>query len=287
MSAEPLIADPWADAPKPGLYKGVAYETYARWNAANHSLLRHFGRSAAHAHYRLTHPDEGNEEQQRGHTTHVAILEPERFVAEYVAAPKIDKRTNVGKAEWAEFQATYSGKVIVPAEEYNLAGSMAAAVWAHPTAAELLRGGINEVSLSWRDADTGVPCKSRIDHLGMAGEWSAIVDLKTSRNAARRSFERDLHSYGYHQQGAMYIDGADALSPRPRKFVFVVVENDPPHCVAVYELDEEAIALGRDDYKKHLRMYAEAVTTGHWPGYAEGMDYVSLPAWAFRAVEGA
>ena len=286
MATAEIPTDPWPDAPKPNLYKGVAYETYSRWNAANHSLLRHFARSAAHAEYALTHPDEGSEAKQRGHTTHVAVLEPDRFVAQYVAAPRIDKRTNAGKAEWREFQEVNAGKVIVPEDEYRLAGAMSASVWAHPTAAELLRGGLNEVSLAWRDADTGVPCKARLDHLGTAGEWSAIVDLKTSRNAARRSFERDVHAFAYHQQAALYLDGADALAPRPRKFIFVVVESDPPHCVAVYELDEEAIALGRDDYKKHLRMYSEAALSGVWCGYAEGMDYVSLPAWAFRAVEG-
>lgn len=277
--------DPWAEAPPPKLYRGVAYDTYSQWRAANHSLLRHFGQTAAHAHYRLTHPDDGSEAKQRGHTTHVAVLEPARFLAEYVAAPRFDKRTNAGKAGWADFQAEHSGKVIVPEDEFALAGTMAAAVWSHPTAAELLRGGLKEVSLAWRDKDTGVPCKARLDHLGTAGEWSAIVDLKTSRNASRRSFERDVHSYGYHQQGAFYLDGADALSPRPRKFIFVVVESEPPHCVAVYELDSEAIDLGRDDYKKHLRMYAECVTTGRWPGYPDGMDYVSLPTWAFKSME--
>lgn len=277
--------DLWPDAPKPGLYKGVAYETYARWNAANHSMLRHFQRSAAHAAYYMAHPDEGSVAKDRGTTTHVACLEPDRFIATYVAAPKIDKRTNVGKAEWRDFQAQHEGKTIVPQEEYDLAGAMAAAVWKHPTAAEILRGGVKEASTAWRDPDTGAPCKMRTDHLGSMGEWSFIVDLKTSRNASRRSFERDVYNFGYHQQAAMYLDGATAVRPRSRKYAFVVVESEPPHCVAVYELDEEAINLGRDEYKAHLRAYVECVKSGAWPGYAEGMDYVSVPTWAFKAVE--
>lgn len=276
--------DLWPDAPKPGLYKSVAWQTYARWNAANHSTLRHFGRSAAHAQYRMTHPDE-SDAKDRGATTHVAVLEPDRFVAQYVAAPRIDKRYKTGKEEWAAFQADNAGKAIVPAEEYELAGAMAAAVWRHPTAAELLRGGLKEVSIAWQDTDTGVPCKARLDQVGKLGGWPFIVDLKTSRNASRRSFERDVYNFGYYQQAAMYLDGANTVRPHERKFAFVVVESEPPHCVAVYELDEDAIRLGRDDYKAHLRAYLECVKSGDWPGYPDGMDLVSVPTWAFKAVE--
>lgn len=277
--------DLWPDAPKPGRYRDVAWETYARWNAANHSMLRHFARSAAHAQYRLTHPDDGSEAKDRGVTTHVACLEPDRFLAEFIPAPRIDKRTTVGKKEWSEFQAEHQGKTIVPQEEYELAGAMAAAVWRHPTAAEILRGGLKEVSLAWRDVETGVPCKARMDHIGSLGAWPMIVDLKTCRNASRKSFERDVYNFGYYTQGAMYLDGAAAIHPHERKFAFVVVESEPPHCVAVYELEQDAINIGRDDYRAYLRAYRECVETGRWPGYPEGLDYVSVPAWAFRAVE--
>lgn len=84
----------------------------------------------------------------------------------------------------------------------------------------------------------------------------------------------------------MYLDGLNTLAPHDRKFVFVAVEKEPPYAVAVYELEEDALQLGRDDYQKHLAQYAECVKTNRWPGYGDGMDYVSLPSWAFRPIQG-
>jgi hypothetical protein len=68
--------------------------------------------------------------------------------------------------------------------------------------------------------------------------------------------------------------------------MFIVLEKDPPFCVAVYELEDLAISLGRDEYQKHLQQYAECMSSGVWPAYGDGADLVSLPAWAFRGFEG-
>jgi len=45
------------DRPKPGIYPGVPFETYASWPAVNHSFLKWFEYSAEHAlEYRLNYP---------------------------------------------------------------------------------------------------------------------------------------------------------------------------------------------------------------------------------------
>ena len=273
----------WKDAPQVGLHTSIQYDEYSRWAAINHSILRHFGRTPAHAREEMIHPAENTKAQEIGHATHVAILEPDRFEREFVSAPRISTRSNKGKAEWAEFAAAVAPRAVLPAEEHELCLRMRDAVWSHPTAAELLRGpGVNEVSAVWRDEDTGVVCKGRLDRLTTVGGWSMIVDLKTTKSAMRHSFSKDLYNYQYHQQAAMYLDGCYALAPHPRKYVFIAVEKEPPFLVATMELEDDAIDLGRDEYKKHLRMYADCLQSGRWPGYDEGISYVSLPHWAFR-----
>lgn len=270
-----------------GLHKGVPYETYDRWDAINHSKLRYFNRTAAHARAAIVEAPDQTEAQALGWAAHVAILEPERFESEFVAAPKIDKRTTAGKLEWQEFQAEHSGGSILTKEEYDLCIAMTAGVWAHPTAAELLRGpGLNEVSALWEDKGTGLKAKARLDRLTALAGWPCIVDVKTTRNASRASFAKDLHAFHYHQQAAFYLDGLNALAPHDRKFIFIAVEKEPPYCAAVYEIDEDALQIGRDDVAKHLDQYAECLRTNRWPGYADGMDYVSLPPWAFRPTQG-
>ena len=272
----------WKDAPEVGLHQNVPYDEYDKWAAVRHSTLRHFAKTPAHAREQMIHPDKSSKAQALGHATHVAVLEPERFEREFIAAPRISTRSNKGKADWAAFVAANAGRAVLPAEEHESCLLMRKAVWSHPTAAELLRGpGMNEVSGVWKDKDTGLPCKARLDRLTTMGGWSIIVDVKTSKSAMRHLFAKDVYNYQYHQQAAMYLDGCDALAPFPRKYVFIVVEN-APYLVATMELEEDAIALGRDEYKKHLSTYAECLSTGRWPGYDDGMSYISLPTWAFK-----
>lgn len=281
MSAEPV------HTLKPGLLRGLTFDEYARIDAANSSMLKLFRRSAAHAREAMVRPSDQTDEQRIGHVCHAAILEPERFEAEFIPAPKVDKRTREGKATWATFQADHAGHTVVAEAEFDLARALRDSVWAHPTARLLLQGkGLNEVVSVWRDPVTGLLCKSRYDRMTALNGWSVIVDLKTAADASRRAFERSIAYYGYAEQAAFYLDGANALAPRERKFIFIAVEKVRPYAVAVYELDEDAVQLGRDDYQRHLRTYAECVATGQWPGYPDGIDLISLPPWAFRAIEG-
>lgn len=267
--------------PPVGLHRGIAYEAYSRWPAINHSILRLFNRTAAHAREELVNPKDQSEAQAQGHACHVALLEPDRFEMEFVAAPKIDKRYKEGKLEWAAFQAANASKTVVTADEFALALKMRDAVWSHPTAAEILRSaGPTEASLLWQSE--GTDCKARLDKLGAIAGWPVIADLKTTKDAGQRAFSRDIYYYHYAQQGAYYLDGAQAIAAHDRKFVFIAVEKEAPFAVAVYELEQDAIDQGRIEYEKHLAQYARCLETGVWGGYGDGMGYVSLPSWAFK-----
>lgn len=270
----------------PGLHKGLPYDEYARIDAASHSLLRHFNRTAAHAREAIVNPADSTPAQEFGAACHLAILEPHLFEAQCVPAPKFDKRTRVGKLGWEEFKGVHGNHLILPQDEYDQALRMRDAVWQHPTAAELLKGqGFNEVSAVWMDGETGLMAKARIDRLTTLADWSIVVDLKTTRDAGRKHFERDVYTLRYHQQAAYYVDGLAALKPHDRKFMFIAVEKEPPYLPAVYELEDVALEQGRDEYRRNLRAYAECLATNRWQGYPDGADLVGLPAWAYKGFE--
>jgi hypothetical protein len=273
---------------KDGLHRGVAFDEYASWPAINHSTLEHFKRTPAHARDAMVRcGDRESEALRKGWAVHVAVLEPDRFAAEFVAAPKLDRRTKDGKAAWAEFQAAAAGMLVLTEEEMALCLEMRRSVWAHPTASALLSGeGVNEASLLWTDRTTGERCKGRLDRLTSLNSRPLIVDLKTAEDASRKAFERSVYNFGYHRQAAMYLDGADRLAPHERSFVWIVVEKAPPWCVAVYEIEEAALSIGQDEWRKHLRTYADCKARNEWPGYDVGVDYCGLPAWAYRGIEG-
>lgn len=280
------VEHPRVGTPQPGIYPGVPYSVYQQWDAINHSTLKWFSRSPAHArHYRLS-PPAPSPAMVLGSAGHVAVLEPARFDDVYVRGIVVDKRTTVGKAAWERFRCETAGREILGPEEHDLCLRLRDAVWSHDVAAELLRApGGNEVSVLWRDEPTGVLCKGRLDAIRAFWGWTVVLDLKTAKDASPAGFSRACAGLGYAEQSAMYLDGLSALDPRPRRFIHIAVEKDRPHPVAVYELDEQAIDLGRRQWRAHVRTYAECMKTGKWGGYGDGLVPLSLPRWALVSNE--
>jgi hypothetical protein len=278
---------------EPGLYRGIDFDAYAAWPAVNASRLNGFSRTPAHVYYEMLHGGkEPTAAMDLGWLLHLATLEPERFEKEIVVPPKVDRRTKKGKADWAQFEAANAGKLFSDAGTLAKVKGMAASVMAHETAGEFFSGkGQNEISILWHDGDiattNGARCKARIDRVSTIGEWPIVADLKSTRDASRREFERSIHKYGYHIQAAHYLAGLEALYPIPdgapfRRFIFIAVESDPPFCTACYELDDIALQEGEQLRQKYLRAWKECTASGNWPGYAAGVDYASIPAWALK-----
>lgn len=179
-------------------------------------------------------------------------------------------------AEWTE---NNPGRIVLTPETWDQLHAMANAVHSHPAAGALLTGcpGEAEKSVYWNDAITGVLCRCRPDW------WrddNVIVDLKTTEDASPEGFAKSMANYRYDVQAAYYLDGVQqATGKRPKAFVFIAVEKKPPYGVGVYVLDSDSLELGRAQYQNDLRIYAECVRTGEWPGYGDKIQTISLPAW--------
>lgn len=179
-------------------------------------------------------------------------------------------------AEWTE---NNPGRIVLTPETWDQLHAMANAVHSHPAAGALLTGcpGEAEKSVYWNDAITGVLCRCRPDW------WrddNVIVDLKTTEDASPEGFAKSMANYRYDVQAAYYLDGVQqATGKRPKAFVFIAVEKKTPYGVGVYVLDSDSLELGRAQYQHDLRIYAECVRTGEWPGYGDKIQTISLPAW--------
>ena len=260
--------------------------TYEAHAGANYSTLKHYARSPAHAREQMLHPKEPTEAMEIGTAVHVAALEPERFGAEYVRSIKVDRRTKEGKAAWAEFEAEHAGKSILAPEDHESVRSMAAALRAHAIVGPLLsEPGMCEVSAYWTDNDTGAECKGRIDKLlGYAGE-SYVLDLKKTKDARASLFAAQIARLGYHVQAAWYLDGLDSIAPHRRRYVWIAVEEDSPHGIALYEPDETTLMQGRDECRQYLKTHLECLKSGVWPGYPTEVRMLTLPKWAVTVPE--
>lgn len=272
----------------PGIHRGIPFDAYASWDAANsHQLGVISRRTPAHAFWEATHGGaERSDSLDLGWLVHLAVLEPDRYAAEIVVPPKVDRRTKAGKALWAEWEAAHPAAMLVDEGQQAKVDAIRSSLLGHPTAWEFLSGpGSNELSLVWEESNTA--CKARIDRVGKIGEWAVVGDLKTTRNAALRAVERDIHAYGYHIQAAHYLAGLEALAPQPpgnprRRFVWLVVETEPPYLTAVYEIDDSALDEGEARRQRALRAWRTCRESGVWPGYPDGIELASLPPWAFK-----
>lgn len=214
-----------------------------------------------------------------GSATHSAILEPELFKKEYCKGIKVNRSTNAGKADWAAFLAENPGKEILAPEDYARICNMRESVNKNLVATGLLREGTAEGTLHFMEPETGVNCKARLDFLHASGR--AIVDIKTTEDASPAAFLRSVAKYRYHVQAALYLDAFAFLGLEvPRAFVFVAVEKTAPYGVATYQLDTDALAVGRELYLEALHAYVKAQKSRAWDCYSPKIETLTLPNWA-------
>jgi hypothetical protein len=219
-----------------------------------------------------------------GEAIHYAVLEPDAFIERYAAMPKVDGRTKEGKAIKAEFEQANQGKAILSYDDYARCLAVSDAVAAHSKAWALLeRADMREVSGFWNDPLTGLFCKLRSD--AVCSGISTMFDIKSTNDASRVEFERSIFQYGYHRQGAHYIDGMAVLGHKIDHYAIIAVEKQAPFAVAVYRLKNEVLQLGRKENIQLMELWKRCEDSGEWPGYPEQITDIGIPQWAINQTE--
>lgn len=204
-----------------------------------------------------------------GSAVHCQLLEPEKFGDEYAIAPEVNRATKAGKEEFAAFELSAGDKCVLSADEYKKLDFMTRSALSHPTYGQLLSGGYSEVSIIWRDADTGLLCKCRPDKLIKFGNQWFCLDVKTTDSI--ETFFKSIGDYDYHRQQAFYEDGL-AAAGMPVVFLFGPISKTISlgrYPVAVKALKPEEVQAGRNQYKSLLRIWAESVRANQFNGISE------------------
>jgi exodeoxyribonuclease VIII len=235
--------------------------------------------SAAHAKYKKDNPKPPTPALRYGHVLHTLALEPSTFKKRYLVAPKCLKNTKAGKDIYKQWAKGLNGKEEVAASDYASMLKLDGAIRSQKIH-RFIEQGESEICIVWIDKKTGLLCKGRIDyvHRGQA----VIIDLKSSLDATKEKFARDIWRYGYYQQAAFYCDGWRALTEDPPAYVFLVYEKTPPFLIAARELAAKDIIAGRLSYREQLKKYAKCVRDDYWPGYSDNVEMISMPTWALN-----
>ena len=298
-----------AGLPADGFHR-VPFETYHAWDAASHSRLEDCRRSLAYCRWRIDNQQRLEQDEgptwvrglQKGATllgdaAHCGILEPDELTKRYVRRPDgLNLATNKGKAAFVEFAHSvgYTGEaydeladgadapVILHPDVYDTALAIRDSVWVREwgeTARRILRAATaTEESALATDAETGCPMKARVDVA--ADRIGVLADVKTSRDAGVERFARAIHAYGIDRQFAHYGRVYFTLGRHLPHRVVIAVENTAPHEVGVRTINTESMAAAAEEVEALVKLYAEAVRTGHWAGYEDDPPTVGRPKWA-------
>ncbi len=280
---------PTSTALKPGVYPRVPFREYLSWPAASSHDLGHVLRSPAHyLHNKETGGGKQTAAQAFGTAAHAWVLDRKTAPHHVAVLPEeINRRTKVGKEQYASFMEGNSDKTIVTAADARRLASLSAAVSATPAAAAALeRAPHVEDSVLWTEPVTGrsIPnmlCRGRPDAWGE----DLVVDLKTCLDARPEAFAKSCAAYSYHMQGYAYTHALHVLGKATLDcaFVIIAVESSPPHGCAVYYLSPDDLARGGEMYHDAIGLLSRAQNDEQWHGYAteQGslIQELELPSW--------
>jgi len=194
-----------------------------------------------------------------GTMVHSLALEKRK---EFAVGPQVDRRTTAGKAEWAAFCADNIGKLIVTQEENaQIIGAVEAVL---PLLNQIKISSV-EASMFWeRD---GVACKGRPDIIGESRDSKVIVDLKTVTGIA--GFDSSFFRFRYDVQAEWYLHGINAITNAQHKFVFLVVDMEPPHLTQFVIPSSMLLDEATQRVDDELRAFKDCLESDVWPGMPE------------------
>lgn len=288
--------------PTAGLHYGIPYEDYAAWPAINFSKLKPILGTASKCKYEMDNPKKPTAAMTLGSALHVATLEPGRFESLFYICPASDLRTTEGKKIFAEHREKAGARAIIRSGtkdddktggentpissvgQIELLQGMAKSIRGLKSTARFLDGaGFNEVSMLWKDEEFDLWCKARVDRMQLDFEKfnrPLIVELKTARDASDFWFSKDIDSRNYDAQAASYRHGLQMICGKSAIHVFIAVENFAPYDAAVYMPDDHSLQTGLLKYRHMLKLYAQCVKSGKWPGYPDKVQTIGLPGYA-------
>ena len=288
----PQAEQPWSTYP--AIVADLDAATYHRHPAVSKHGLDAFRKAPAYYQWQRANHKAPTPAMSFGSLYHTVVLEPETLTQLYAVvpedAPKRPTRVQREAAKpslstieaiawWEDFERATSGKQIMDQGEINKCHAMRAALLRNKAAANALEERLyTEASLFWLDGQTGVQCRARPDIIRADG---LVVDVKTCADASPDAFQRAAWNFGYYRQAAYYLHALETITgERPKAFVFVAQETEPPYLNAVYVASPTMIEVGMGEIREDLRRFAKCLQTGVWPGLPEAPQELTIPAWA-------
>lgn len=267
----------------PGVYVGMDIEKYHADPAVSTSGVKLFRRRPSgywDASCMNTDPEEKEDKSialKFGTAYHTRLLEPHLF--RYAIKAGVKESKIPGTLGEGEFKRLMRMERVLLGE---------------PDISKLLRGGIPEVSIFWRDEITGLMCRVRYDYFAPA--WG--LDLKTTENVEEQKMRFVPGEYGWDIGGAMYAEGArnlrlmiaagyklppeftqafvdEFMAAESQLFGFLMQEKKPPFDPRLELVTPELAEVGYHKLRAALEGMQECFTkhgSNRWPTYHQSVS---------------
>jgi hypothetical protein len=252
---------------------------YICTEAVNTGLVTAALRSPAHYIEAKREPYELKQDDL-GSALHCAVLEPDRFAAEYVCVPEdIGSLVRKKGRDWLEDAKKRTAReLILPYAAYQKVYGMRDAVMADPEARELIEGAVHEESHFWDDPKTGLRCKARVD--SRLTNRPMLCDIKTTDDARLNAASRRIAQQRWHIQPAHYLRGASITTGTTySEWRWIFVELERPHGVCVHHPSPDLFMVAEYEIDTALELIAHCRAEGVWPAYNDRGGEVTLPPW--------
>lgn len=288
----------------------IPNEVYHGSHGLSRSGLMEFKKSPYHYWYRYLNPERKaaycTPAMKLGELVHALVLEPGYFDERYALKPipiplpktallkDLEKELGkeLGREEFEkqksakesiqitnesmmnEFLDQSAGKEILSPDVYDEAKHYADAVLKDPTAQALFTGVEVEKSIYFTHKGTGIQCKVRPD----AWIGGVVTDLKTCKDASFDAFQRAAVGAGYFIQAAMIKQGLESIGIDLQKFLFYCVEKSEAAPTTYYELDQDSLERGENEYNNLMQGIAYCMEKNRWDSYHP--QTLTYPNWA-------
>lgn len=174
-----------------------------------------------------TQPKQKDQRRQRckrcagfGKLAHCMLLEPEELEKRFVVADWGAKGRDT--AAYKKFIKDFpDDRIVVSSEEWERAGKMIANLRGHKLAASIIAGAKTEMPIVWKDDQTGLLMKCKVDAIKRTKNGIVVIDYKTSGDM--ESFIKWPHKNSYYLQDAVYRQAIfEKYGEYPSEFVFIM-----------------------------------------------------------------
>jgi len=290
-SFEPVVVEWDGEGERPEIGTGLFEmpdEQFPRFPGTAQSRVKRVLKSPYHEWHYKHHPELYRRDQKHfafGRYLHDLLLQPGKALGEWWIKPEgFEARSKVNKEILAAKQDVF-GHNILSFHDAEAANRMVENARRKTTLNNLLSDGWSEVSMFWRDEETGLPCKGKMDYMKfVSSDVVAISDPKTTADASLDGFNKAMGNFEYHLQAAFYMDGLLRCLPWLKGVLWynIPMEKEPPYEVGFYDIKQRDIVIGRDQYRRALHTYKDCLERDEWPGYEDGLQTAELPIYYKR-----